>query len=512
MEKSLFSQWVDKWFKAIAQKVVEKLNGSKEPLTYFHRLMLRKEFSTTLKWGSLSSNNVMVSADVVAMDSSLPLKKRDAIKKYEGDIPKLGMKLYLNERTMADLGILQRTQGQDNEIVRKLFADVRKCTVGVWEALEFMFLQALSTGVTSITDEDNPGQAIRIDFGHPDANKYGAVTSWNDSNARPIDDINRVISKARENGDSIQYLMMDRKTFNVMRNNTQVKQLYGFSVGFVGNAIPTPNLEQLNAALIADIGVSITIVDRTVVFEKNGKRTSKKPFADDTVVFLTDMQVGTLTYGRLAEEDHPAKQVDYVKVDDFILLSKYHKNDPIREYTSSQALVLPVIDNVDSIYILSTVAHTSGAQEEGDDTINIFGDTEVLRSNLINALHQVGKTQANDDMTDAQLVNLVNKLSKAKKLELKQILEIPIVSAGDDDTGDASTYELVGTAEAAAGKTIVSTLWTKVSGPAATITNPDALTTNVTGLTSGTYVFKLTATDSAGTVASDTVEIVITIV
>ena len=100
MEKSLFAKWVDLYFKPIALKVVEKINGSKNPLTYMHLLMLRLEFSTTLKWGSLSSNNTMVSADVVAMDSSLPLKKRDAIKKYEGDIPKLGMKMYLNEKTI----------------------------------------------------------------------------------------------------------------------------------------------------------------------------------------------------------------------------------------------------------------------------------------------------------------------------------------------------------------------------------------------------------------------------
>jgi hypothetical protein len=512
MEKSLFSQWVDKWFKPIALKIVEKLNGTTEPLTYLHRTMLRKEFSTTLKWGSLSSNNTMVSADVVAMDSSLPLKKRDAIKKYEGDIPKLGMKLYLNERTMADLGILSRTQGQDNEVVRKLFGDVQKCTVGIWEALEFMFLQALSSGVTSITDEDNPGQAIRIDFGHPDANKYGAVIPWSNTASRPIDDIKRVMSKAKPNGDMIRFIKMNRSTWDNLRRTTQAKELYAFSVGFNGTSVPTPNLEQFNAALFSDIGVTISIVDRSVTFEKNGKRTTKYPWADNAVVFLTEMMVGTLTYGRLAEEDHPAKQVDYAKVDDFILLSKYHKNDPIREYTSSQALVLPVIDNMDSIYILDAEEAETGAQTEGDAIINIFGDTEVLRVNLINALHQVGKPQANDDMTDAQLVNLVNKLSKAKKEELKFILEIPIVSAGDDDTASSATKELVGTAEAAEGKTIATILWTQVSGPnTAGFSAPTALTTNATGLITGVYVFKLTVTDNTGTKASDTVTITATV-
>lgn len=428
MEKTLFAQWVDKWFKAIALKIVEKLNGTKQPLTYLHRTMLRKEFSTTLKWGSLSSNNVMVSADIVAMDSSLPLKKRDAIKKYEGDIPKMGMKLYLNERTMADLGILARTQGQDNEIVRKLFGDVQKCTVGIWEALEFMFLQALSSGVTSVEAEDHPGQAIRIDFGHPDANKYGAQVPWTDANAVPVTDLERIISNAKANGDMIRFLMMDRSTFNTFRNNAQVKQLYAANIGFGGPSgnIPTPNFEGVNAALLADLGVQISIVDRTVTFEKNGKRTTKTPWAANTVVFLTDLQVGSLTYGRLAEEDHPAKQVDYVKVDDFILLSKYHKNDPIREYTSSQALVLPVIDNMDSIYMLDVLEAATDAQTEGDANFDYKGEQYLVSVVKAALLVANPKLKIDDNTTDAQLLAKINKLSDEQEAVFESELGDPL--------------------------------------------------------------------------------------
>lgn len=512
MEKSLFAQWVALYFAPIARKVVEKINGSKNPLTYLHLSMLRPEFSTTLKWGSLSSNNTMVSADVVSMDSSLPLKKRDSLKKYEGDIPKLGMKLYLNEKTMSDIGILQRTQGQDNEIIRKLFGDVQKCTVGIFEALEYMFLQALSSGVTSITNEDNPGQEIRISFGHPDENKFGAEIVWSDSNAKPIDDIERIVSEAKTNGDVIQHVWMDRKTWNTFRVNGQVKENFAFSLGFTGTAVPTPNLEQVNNFLSSSHGIEIHVIDRTVTFEKNGNRTTKNPWAENAVVFTTSTQVGTLTYGRLAEEDHPAKQVDYTKVANYILLSKYHKNDPIREYTSSQALVLPVIDNTDSIYILDCQeAQSTSGQTEGDATITIYEDTTVTVANLINALASVGVNATTDD-TDEQLILKVNKLSKARETTLKAILEIPVVDAGANTTADSATKALLGTATAAGDKTIASVLWTQVSGPnTASFSAADNLSTDATGLVTGVYVFKLTATDSAGTVASDTVTITATV-
>lgn len=517
MEKSLFPKWVEKYFTIFSKKVVEKLNGSKLPLRYFHREMLTKEFSPTLKWGSLSVNGNVVSADVVAMDSSLPLKKRDSLRKADGDIPKLGMKLYLNENTMNELNILLATQGSEKEIIRKLFADVDKCVSGIWERLEYMHLMALSTGLIVITNEDNPGLGIRVDFGHPDENKFGVEVLWSDADAKPINDINHVLAHARLNGDSVRYIMMNMNQWNQFKGNTQVKQEFAFNLGFTGTNIPNiPSVEKANEFMTASYGVQIVIVDRPVQVELDGKRKAVYPWADNSVVFLTDMNVGTLTYGRLAEETFSAKQVDYSKVDDFILVSKYHTNDPIKEFTSSQALVLPVINNVDSIYIMDVSdAQTTAGQTEGNDTITIYGDSTVLRVNLINALNSAkvkSNPVATSDMTDVQLIELVNKLSDKKETELISILAIPTVNAGDDTTANSSTKALVGTATAATGKTIASVAWSQVSGPnTASFSAVTSLSTNATGLVTGTYVFKLTATDSEGTVASDTISVVATV-
>lgn len=85
----------------------------------------------------------------------------------------------------------------------------------------------------------------------------------------------------------------------------------------------------------------------------------------------------------------------------------------------------------------------------------------------------------------------------------------PTVSAGSDQTGvSASTATLTGTATAAGSKTIVSQLWTKVSGPTGgAITTPTALSTGLTALATGTYVYNLKATDSNGNVNNDQVSV-----
>jgi len=79
-EQSLFIEHIDKYMKGIVVRVVEKLNDKQNnELTYLHKQMLRKEFSVSGKWETISTLNTRVSADFVAMDSSLPLKRRDAI-------------------------------------------------------------------------------------------------------------------------------------------------------------------------------------------------------------------------------------------------------------------------------------------------------------------------------------------------------------------------------------------------------------------------------------------------
>lgn len=88
----------------------------------------------------------------------------------------------------------------------------------------------------------------------------------------------------------------------------------------------------------------------------------------------------------------------------------------------------------------------------------------------------------------------------------------PTVDAGTDGTSSSATKALVGTATAAGSKTILSQGWSQVSGPnTAGFSAPTSLSTNATGLITGTYVFKLTATDSDGIVNSDTVQIVATV-
>jgi gliding motility-associated-like protein len=88
--------------------------------------------------------------------------------------------------------------------------------------------------------------------------------------------------------------------------------------------------------------------------------------------------------------------------------------------------------------------------------------------------------------------------------------QTPVANAGADVslTLPANSTTLNGSATDADG-TIASYAWTKVSGPAASLSGQATATLSLTGLVAGTYVFQLIATDDKGATSSDNVTVVV---
>ena len=90
--------------------------------------------------------------------------------------------------------------------------------------------------------------------------------------------------------------------------------------------------------------------------------------------------------------------------------------------------------------------------------------------------------------------------------------QVPVANAGSDIsiTLPTNSTTLNGTASYDPDGTIASYAWAWVSGPSQySITNASAVTTTLTNLAQGTYVFKLTVTDNSGASASTTVKVIV---
>lgn len=356
MEQSLFFQYVQKYFPQLVVSIVEKLNDKNQTtLPYLYKDLLSPSYSVDGRWESISGEYNRVAADVVTMDSPLPLKSRDSLSRASGNLPKVGMELFLNEKQMSDIDAMINQGLSINTILQKIFEDTPRVISGVYERMEAMFLEGFSTGV-ALADSNNAGAGVRIDYGYLDSHKFGVAKAWseNATTATAIDDIEKVVKKATEDGNRIVKAYADRFWFDNFCKNEQARQQFAFGQGFVGSNVPNLSYEQVSAVMQNRFGFSIELVDRVVKTEANGVKTVNRPWAEGTIVFVCDTQVGNLVWTRPAEMNHPVSGVSYETADDYILVSKYRVNRPaLREYTASQARVLPVISNPDRIYTLN---------------------------------------------------------------------------------------------------------------------------------------------------------------
>ncbi|WP_177764007.1 major capsid protein [Flavobacterium sp. I3-2] len=416
MEKSIFIHLKD-WFGRIVGRLSVFTNGKleNEEQEYLHKRMLSEEHSADLKWGSSTYNGSIVKADIVAMDSELALKKQDSLSTASGDIPKQGMMFKLTEKQLSDIDTMIAKGFEMVNIVKKVFEQVKKSILGIHENNEYMFLQALSTGQTLLEDKDNVGLGIRVDFGFQDKRKHNASKPWSDPTAKVVDDINRVLKAAKSEGISYKVIMLDDTTLGYLRENEQVKNHFAFVKGIVaeGGVVPTLSEEQLMNFISLNFKLKVIIVDRTVISEKNGIRTILTPWESGIITFLQSEKVGRLVYGTLAEETRKNPSISYQKAGAYIMVKKWSENKPFSEWTSSEALCLPVIDNGAFISLLDTkIANVEDTQTEGDANFAYDGKN-YTKASVVAAIKIVNPTSTVTVATkDSALATIINKFNE----------------------------------------------------------------------------------------------------
>ena len=424
MKKSLFIEFISGIWPKLALYVKEKVNPTER--TYLHKTMLREVYSADQKWEGTSAKTTYVAADMVAMDSPLPIKKRGSLATSNGKLPKVGMKKILRETDINSINIMkahytsattdEAKKAEKMRIIQNLTDDGVACSVGIDEKDEANFLVGLCEGVVLVEDEDNVGTGLRVNYGYLDENTFGTTVKGELSK----EDFENVNDKADADGNTIIKVMMSKKKFDEIRRTRWAKELVADSEGRVydeDSKLKTPSSTSFQEAFEDEFGYGIQIINRTIVFEKDGKQHSVKPWNNDRLVFRCSEIVGSLVWGTLAEATNPVEGVKYATVDKYKLISKYSKNDPLQEFTSGQALVLPVIEDVDQIYVIDCneaksyeVDTTKEAADTGDTKVTINGKT-YNKADVIAQLKALGATGVKSNSSDATVIAAVNGLS-----------------------------------------------------------------------------------------------------
>lgn len=363
MEATIFADIVEKFFSRTVGAITERYNGATAEPQLLCKTMLTEEYSADLNWGATELNNAIVAADVVALDSSLPLKMRGKVSNASGALPKIGIKYRRGEKSISDINVMIARGASSADIAAKILDDASKAIKAIAVREEIMFEQALSTGEVLIEGDDNhDGLGVRASFGYDSDNFFKCTgAKWvddtaNASSPKAVDDVRQLFDKAQEDGNPVAKVLMSKKYFNALRNSEQGKLLAASFNGAIVKAntvLTTPSRQTMLDALEDEFGAKFQIVDASFKVEKlDGTSESVTPWTQANVVAVPSETVGRLVYGTLAEETNPVANVTYEKSGTHVLVSKYSKTDPLEEFTAAQALCIPVIDGGKSIYVL----------------------------------------------------------------------------------------------------------------------------------------------------------------
>ncbi len=368
-QPSIFKELIEQFMPMLGLYVAEKVNGKSErERTYLHKQRLRTVYSPDQKWEGTSANTRYVAADYVAFDSPLPLKRRGSISTSNGKLPKIGLKKEMQESDINAVNIMlnqltaiEAAQGADSnaykqkkqQIVKKLIDDPTACGIGIDERNELTYLEGISNGIVLVKDENNTGLGLRVNYGYKSAN----IFRTNTVDECDADDIQKAVDKAEADGNAIAVAMVAKSRLDKIRRTRWARELaadYTDKVYTTDSKLPVPSQKTFLEAFESEYGFGFIVVNRSVLVEKNGKDKPVKPFNPDRIVFLPNADYdGSLVHGTLAEATNPAEGVVYTSVDDYKLISRLRITEPsFSEITKGQALVLPVIEDVDAIYIL----------------------------------------------------------------------------------------------------------------------------------------------------------------
>lgn len=148
-----------------------------------------------------------------------------------------------------------------------------------------------------------------------------------------------------------------------------------------------------------------------------------------------------------------------------------------------------------------TIASFQWTKESGPPlTITNSNSASASLTNMVEGIYSFKLTVTdNDGATGSDLITIT--------VLPASINNTPLADAGSDVNVVLPSSGLTLVGKATDDGTIASTIWTKTSGPAASLSGSNTLTLTVSNLVEGAYVFRLTVTDNGGLTAFDEVNV-----
>ena len=341
------------------QTVIDASLARFEPIWYSKYFDFAPQQQSLTFTSVIGSSRIQAAASIVSRASEAPLRSRDMLSKYQGEIPAIKEKFSMREEDYRDFLALQALAldeaSKKNQLLDMLFGDAQKAGNSAHKRLDIMVLEALSSGTISLSVTNNPDGLVLaepLDLLMPDGNKDTVSASWSvPALSKPITDITGVVNDARSKGRKFEKILMDMSTWiNFAKSKEVIDSLVGYNQLQKGASIAT--LDRVNEYLTANRLPYIEIVDEVVGIEKDGVVTAIKPWTANNISFVPSGKLGVIKNAVCLEQMRPVSNVSYATYNR-ALISKWQENDPWAEFTAVELNAFPAFEAIDNVFILT---------------------------------------------------------------------------------------------------------------------------------------------------------------
>lgn len=285
----------------------------------------------------VEGGDLPVMAQVHGLDTEARIGDRTNFKEIE--LEKLLIKEKLNQGERINY-LLDSLGGKEDDIVRFIYNDAANLLSRVITRTEVANMELLSTG--RITIRENNAE-FTVDYGFSDDNKI-ILAGWSNPSHDILGDLNKLRKKAKAKGWNIVRAITSSTVIGYLTANTAIKAFWE------GKIVP---LTESGVLDFIEQHYGIEFVANDDVYKLSANDTAVKRFFDENAIcFLgTKGALGSGLFGVTPEE----LMLKETRMSEKMLctLTMWETQDPATTWTKASGIYLPVIKDINHMFIAS---------------------------------------------------------------------------------------------------------------------------------------------------------------
>ena len=283
----------------------------------------------------IEGGDLPVAAVVHSFDSEAKIGDRPNFEIVSLEKMFIKEKINQTERIIQFLG----DRASDNEVKAFVYDDMGNMLSRVQTRAEVARMELLSTGKVTIKENNITKE---VDYKLSVNNKV--PFTWSDPSADIIGDLRTLVATARSKGKILQRAITSAKVLGYIMNNTAIIKMWEKTMDVMTDV-------SVLRWLSSQFGIEFVLNDE-VYKESATSNTTHRFFKEDVISFVsTRLALGESVYGVTPEERELKNSGATVAEKMLVSLTQWKTPDPVAVWTKASALFVPVIKDINGLYI-----------------------------------------------------------------------------------------------------------------------------------------------------------------